>query len=117
VGTEPKDDALLAGMAAGDRAAAAVFIRRHAAAVIGAAFHVVRDRPMAEDIAQEVFLKVWRAAATYDPRRGSARAWLLSISRNAAIDVLRVRRAAPLSPEGLSGLLAGDAMMAATDDR
>ncbi len=115
--TGPEDDALLAGMAAGDRAAAGVFVRRHAAAVIGAAFHVVRDRAMAEDIAQEVFLKAWRAAATYDPRRGSARAWLLAISRNAAIDLVRVRRAAPLSPDALSGLLAGGAMLTATDDR
>ena len=91
---EAEDDALLAGMAAGDRAAGATFVRRHAAAVTGVAYHVVRDRALAEDIAQETFLRVWRAAPTYDPRWGSARSWLLSISRNAAIDSARVRRAA-----------------------
>jgi RNA polymerase sigma-70 factor (ECF subfamily) len=104
-------------MAAGDRAAAAGFVRRHAAAVTGAAFQVVRDRAMAEDVAQEAFLKAWRAAATYDPRRGSARVWLLSISRNAAIDLMRVRRAAPLGPDAMTGLLAGDAIGDAPDDR
>jgi RNA polymerase sigma-70 factor (ECF subfamily) len=113
---EPEDDALLAGMAAGDRAAAARFVRRHAAAVTGVAYHVVRDRGIAEDIAQETFLKAWRAAATYDPRRGSAKAWLLSISRNAAIDLVRVRQAAPLSPDAITSILAGDAMLAAPDD-
>jgi RNA polymerase sigma factor (sigma-70 family) len=116
VTTGPEDDALLAGMAAGDREAAAIFVRRHAAAVTGAAFQVVRDRAMAEDVAQEAFLKAWRAAATYDPRRGSARAWLLSISRNAAIDLVRVRRAAPLGPDALTGLLAGAAILSAPDD-
>lgn len=113
---EPEDDALLAGMAAGDRVAAAIFVRRHAAAVTGTAFHVLRDPAMAEDVAQEVFLKAWRAAATYDPRRGSARAWLLSIGRNAAIDLVRVRQAVPLNPEAVTGLLGGDAMLAAPDE-
>jgi RNA polymerase sigma factor (sigma-70 family) len=117
VTTEPEDDALLAGMAAGDRVAAATFVGRHAAAVTGAAFHVVRDPAIAEDVAQEVFLKAWRAAATYDARRGSARTWLLSISRNTAIDLVRVRRSVPLSPEALTGLLAGDAIATSPDDR
>lgn len=113
---EAEDDALLAGMAAGDRAAGATFVRRHAAAVTGVAYHVVRDRALAEDIAQETFLRVWRAAPTYDPRRGSARSWLLSISRNAAIDSARVRRAAPLSPDVLTDLLSGQSMAAHSDD-
>jgi len=104
-------------MAAGDRGAAAGFVRRHASAVTGAAFQVVRDRAMAEDIAQEAFLKAWRGAATYDARRGSARSWLLSITRNAAIDVIRVRRAAPLNPNDLAELLATNTDLAAPDDR
>jgi RNA polymerase sigma-70 factor (ECF subfamily) len=114
---EAEDDALLAGMAAGDRAAAATFVRRHAAAVTGVAFHVVRDRASAEDIAQETFLRVWRAASTFDPRRGNARAWLLSISRNAAIDLVRVRQAAPLSPDSVADILSGESMLAPSDER
>jgi RNA polymerase sigma factor (sigma-70 family) len=113
---ELEDDALLAGMAQGDRRAAALFVRRHAAAVTGVAFGVVRDRELAEDVAQETFLKAWRAAATYDPRRGSARSWLLSISRNAAIDLVRVSRAAPLTPEAVAALLAGEAILEEPDD-
>jgi len=116
VATEPEDEALLAGMAAGDRMAAAIFVGRHAPALTGVAYQVVRDQALAEDVAQEAFLKAWRAAATYDPRRGSARTWLLSIARNAAIDLVRVRQAAPLSPEAVTGLLAGEAILAAPDD-
>jgi RNA polymerase sigma-70 factor (ECF subfamily) len=116
VATELEDDALLAGMAAGDGMAAAIFVARHAAAVTGVAFQVVRDRELAEDVAQEAFLRAWRAAATYDPRRGSARNWLLSIGRNAAIDVVRVRKATPLGPEALTELLAGHPVLAAPDD-
>jgi RNA polymerase sigma factor (sigma-70 family) len=115
--TPADDDALLAAMAGGDRAAAATFVRRHGAAVTGVAFHVVRDRALAEDIAQETFLRVWRAAGTFDARRGNAKSWLLSISRNAAIDLVRVRQAAPLSPENVTDLLSSQASLAAPDDR
>ena len=114
---EAEDDALLAGMAAGDRVAAATFVQRHAASVTGVAFQIVRDRAVAEDVAQETFLRAWRAAATFDPRRGSAKAWLLSISRNAAIDLVRVRQAAPLSPQAVASLLAGEPFTSAPDDR
>lgn len=111
-----EDDALLAGMAAGDRTAAATFVRRHAAAVTGVAYQVLRDRLLAEDVAQETFLRAWKAAATYDPRRGSARSWLLSISRNAAIDLVRVRQATPLGPDAVNELLSWQAVCSAPDD-
>lgn len=114
---DPEDDALLAGMAAGDRAAATTFVCRHAPAVIGVAVHILGDPALAEDIAQETFWRAWRAAAAYDPRRGDVRSWLLAISRNAAIDVVRVRRAAPLEPETIAGLLAGATDAALPDER
>lgn len=100
---DAEDDALLAGMAAGDRDAAALLVRRHAPAVIGVATHILGDRTQAEDVAQETFWRAWRAADTFDPRRGNVRSWLVAIGRNAAIDHVRVRRAAPLDP-GTIGL-------------
>jgi RNA polymerase sigma factor (sigma-70 family) len=117
VASESEDDALLAAMAAGDRNSAAMFVSRHAAAVTGVAYQIVRDRAVAEDVAQEAFLRAWRSAATYDPRRGNARSWLLSISRNAAIDVVRVRQAAPFDPHAMHALLAGQAALTSPDDR
>jgi RNA polymerase sigma factor (sigma-70 family) len=110
------DDALLAGMAAGDRHAAEVFVARYAPRVIAVAFAVLGDRGLAEDASQETFCKAWRAAATYDPRRGGVSTWLLAISRNAAIDYLRVRRAQPLDPDAVIALIADQPHHAAPDD-
>jgi RNA polymerase sigma factor (sigma-70 family) len=99
------DDALLAGMALGDTDAAEIFVRRHAERVTGVAWAVVGDRQVAEDVAQEAFWRAWRAAANYDPRRGTGEAWLLTIARNAAIDYVRVTRPQPFGPETLASLL------------
>lgn len=104
-------------MADGDRTASTVFVRRHAPAVIGVAYHIVRDRAQAEDIAQETFWRAWRAAETYDARRGDVRSWLLAISRHAAIDYVRVRRASPLEPQAVAVLLSGRLSDGPADER
>lgn len=59
------------------------------------AFGIVRDRALAEDVGQEAFLRAWRAAASYDIRRASVLTWMLTITRNAAIDAVRARRSVP----------------------
>ncbi|MDQ1396657.1 MAG: hypothetical protein QOG64_1916 [Acidimicrobiaceae bacterium] len=92
------DDALLAGFALGDADASAAFIRRHQRRVFGLAFTVLGDATAAEDVAQEAFCRAWRHAGAYDPRRGSVPTWLLTITRNLAIDAARLRRAAPMDP-------------------
>jgi RNA polymerase sigma factor (sigma-70 family) len=93
------DEALLAGLAAGQTGAAAAFVRRYQARVYGLVITIVRDRGTAEDVAQETFVRAWRNAGTYDPRRGRVTTWLLTIARNAAIDAMRARRPEPLAPE------------------
>jgi RNA polymerase sigma factor (sigma-70 family) len=108
------DEALLAGMATGDPQAAATFVRRHQAQVYGLALSIVGVPATAEDVAQEAFLRVWRFAGGYDPRRGAVRSWLLTITRNAAIDVIRLRRDYPYQPEVLLAMLAASD---AEDDR
>jgi RNA polymerase sigma-70 factor (ECF subfamily) len=95
------EDTLLAGMAAGDADAAAAFVRRFQRPVFGLAMTVLQDRGTAEDVAQEVFVRAWRNAGSYDPRRGAVLTWLLGITRNAAIDVLRLKRAEPVDPASL----------------
>src|SRR3954452_18758391 len=92
-------------MAAGDPEAAAAFVRRFQRAVFGLALTVLGDRAAAEDGAQEVFVRAWRSAATFDGRRGSVLGWLLGITRNAAIDVLRLKRAEPVDPQALADRL------------
>ena len=93
------DEALLAGVAAGQREAATAFVRRFQARVYGLVITVVRDPGVAEDVAQETFVRAWRHAGTYDPRRGQVATWLLAIARNAAIDAIRLRRPEPLDPD------------------
>jgi RNA polymerase sigma factor (sigma-70 family) len=98
------DDALVAGVAAGDQDAASAFVRRFQRRVYGLARTIVMDDRAAEDIAQEAFLRAWRHAAAYDPRRGSVIGWLLTITRNLAIDAVRVRRPLAFDPAALVGL-------------
>jgi RNA polymerase sigma factor (sigma-70 family) len=95
------DAALLAGFALGDDAASIAFVRRFQARVFGLALSVTRDPGLAEDVSQEVFVRAWRAAGSYDRRRASVLGWLLTITRNAAIDVVRVRRPTAMGGEEL----------------
>jgi RNA polymerase sigma factor (sigma-70 family) len=99
------DEALLAGLAAGQEDAAAAFVRRFQARVFGLVITILRDEGTAEDVAQETFVRAWRHAATYDPRRGRVATWLLSIARNLAIDVTRLKRAEPLDPDVVANRL------------
>jgi RNA polymerase sigma factor (sigma-70 family) len=99
------DEALLAGVAAGQRDAAAAFVRRFQARVYGLVITMLRDPGAAEDVAQETFVRAWRSAGTYDPRRGRVATWLLTIARNAAIDAMRVRRPEPLDPDVVTARL------------
>jgi RNA polymerase sigma factor (sigma-70 family) len=93
------DEALVAGMAAGDERAGAAFVRRHERRVFGIALAITTDRSTAEDVAQEALLRAWRHAAVFDPRRASATTWLSTIARNLAIDALRLRRSVPAGPD------------------
>lgn len=101
------DETLLAGLAAGETDAAAAFVRRYQARVYGLVITIVRDPGTAEDVAQDTFVRAWRNAGTYDPRRGRVATWLLTIARNAAIDAMRARRPEPLDPEIVAARLQG----------
>src|SRR5690349_15919990 len=84
--SEIGDPELLERMAAADEPATAEFVRRFQRRVYGLALTIVVDPAAAEDVAQEALLRAWRHAGAYDPRRGSVVTWLLTITRNAAID-------------------------------
>lgn len=101
----PTDEALLAGLESGDKAAATAFVRRFQSRVYGLARTMVRDEAVAEEIAQEAFLRAWRHAGAYDSRRGRVTTWLLAITRNLALDRLRVRRTDPIDPSRIAETL------------
>jgi RNA polymerase sigma-70 factor (ECF subfamily) len=99
------DEALLAGLAGGDRDAAVAFVRRYQRRVYGLAMTLVGDRDLADDIAQEAMVRAWRHAAAFDARRGSVTTWLLAITRNLAIDSLRSSRVRPVADDVLIAAL------------
>ncbi|MFI5026323.1 MAG: RNA polymerase sigma factor [Solirubrobacterales bacterium] len=99
MGVEASDEALLAGYATGDPRTAAAFVRRFQGRVYGLALTIVRQPALAEEVAQETFTRVYRHAGNYDARKGRVSTWLLSIARNLAIDVTRLKRLDPVDPE------------------
>ena len=102
------DESLLAGLASGDPGAAAAFVRRFQARVYGLAMAIVGERTTAEEVTQETFIRAWRHAASYDPRRGAVASWLLKIARNAAIDASRPGRSRPMDPDAIFALAPPD---------
>jgi RNA polymerase sigma-70 factor (ECF subfamily) len=91
-------------MAIGDDTAGIAFVRRYQRRAFGLALAIVSDPDLAEDIAQEALVRTWRHAPVYDSRRASVTTWVLTITRNLAIDALRMRRATPIDPDDIINL-------------
>jgi RNA polymerase sigma-70 factor (ECF subfamily) len=94
----PADHALLLGLDRGDPDAGRAFVRRYERRVYGLARSMLGDPTHAEEIAQEALIRAWRNAGSYDARIGSVSTWLLTITRNLAIDALRKKSAQPADP-------------------
>lgn len=102
------DEALLAGFATGDPEAAAGLVRRYQRRVYGLALTILGDPGAAEDVAQETFVRAWRHAGTFDPRRAPLSTWLLTIARNLALSRARLKRTPPVDPDVLAAQLADE---------
>jgi RNA polymerase sigma-70 factor (ECF subfamily) len=76
-----------------DEAAFDELYRRYGRAAYGVVNRLIGDRAHSEDVVQQAFINVWRAAAGYRRERGPATGWLFAIARNAAFDALRSREA------------------------
>jgi len=99
--------AALERVAAGERAALRLIYQDTSAKLFGVCLRILGDRREAEDVLQDVYITVWRRAATFDASRASPITWLVAVARNRCIDRLRasgkVRLQAPLeSAEGVS---------------
>lgn len=95
------DEVLLAGYGQGDPELAVAFVRRFQARVFGVALAIAGDPSVAEEVAQQAFVRAWQHAGAYDPRRAPVGGWLGVITRNLALDAARVRPPAGLDPSGL----------------
>ncbi len=78
--------ALLAGVARGDRGALERLYSCASAKLFGVCLRILDDRAHAEEALQETFVTVWRRADAFDPDRGTAMTWLMTLARNAAVD-------------------------------
>ena len=83
------DEELMALVAKGQSRAFETIYERHGGAAFSLAYRMCGSRSLAEDVAQEAFLSIWRSGGRYDRARGSVRTWVLGIVHNRAIDTLR----------------------------
>jgi DNA-directed RNA polymerase specialized sigma24 family protein len=100
---EPSDERLVTNLdGPGVEAALSKLYDRYSRTVFGVGLKILGDRSMAEELVQEVFLKVWRSSGTFDPSRGSFSTWLYRVTRSVALDLYRkrARRVRPVS-EGI----------------
>lgn len=102
------DRALVERMEAGDERALGELYDRHGRVAYALAYAIVGERADADEVVADAFGQAWRTAAQFDPSRGSVPAWLATITRTRALDLLRARgrraraldRAARISPQG-----------------
>jgi len=94
---------LLARAGLGDRAAFATLYERTSSHLLGVVLRINRDRAQAEDVLQEVYVNVWRAAQSFDAAQSQPLTWLTSIARNRAIDSLRRSQTQPQLRSNISG--------------
>ncbi|MER5304561.1 MULTISPECIES: ECF RNA polymerase sigma factor SigK [Streptomyces] len=87
-------DELLPLVARGDQKAFEELYGLVSGPVYGLVRRVLRDSAQSEEVAQEVLLELWRTAARYDPARGSALSWVLTLAHRRAVDRVRSARAA-----------------------
>lgn len=90
--TGSEDTALLSRVGQGDEIAMETVFRRYSGPVYSVALRILHDAGQAEDVMQEIFLQLWRKPAAFVQGRGSLGAWLVVVTRNRAIDLLRRRK-------------------------
>ncbi len=87
----PQD--LLARVATGDQGAFAELYDQLAPRVLGLTRRLLRDHSQAEEVAQEVFLEIWQSAPRFDPNKGGASTWILTMAHRRAVDRIRASQA------------------------
>ena len=85
---------LLRRCARGDEAAFAELYDATSRRLFGLVLRIVRDHAMSEEVTQEVYLDIWRTSARFDPSRGSALSWMMTIAHRTAVDRVRSSEAA-----------------------
>ncbi len=88
------DENLITLIAHGDKDALESFYERYSTQVFSLARFMLRNEAIAEEITQEVFLALWQKASTFNPKRGSPKGWLMSVTHHRVIDHVRAAKRA-----------------------
>lgn len=83
------DDAIRQRLISRDKQALSEAYQRHSGIVLGLAQKITRNRTLAEDVTQEVFVRLWKNPERFDPSRGTLRSYLLSQTHGRAVDLIR----------------------------
>ncbi len=89
VGASTSKEVLLARIAAGDRTAFSTLYDEFAPRVLGLIRRLLIDHAQSEEVAQEVFLEIWQNAPRFDPNKGGASTWILTMAHRRAVDRIR----------------------------
>ena len=114
---------LIARMGVGDREAFRELYSRYSAPLFSLAVRMVGDFGQAEELVQDTFVKIWRNASTFDPRKSRPFTWAVTITRRTCIDHLRKRKhqpvTTPLVPEEAlaQGLATGETIRRSAESR
>jgi RNA polymerase sigma-70 factor (ECF subfamily) len=128
VADDESDEDLVAAVGHGDEQSLLTLYTRHARPVYALVLRMLHDDEAAEEAVQDAFMRLWRRANDFDPRRSTLRTWLLTIAHHLVVDELRRRRSRPFafsrpqppataaSGEPRSGDPLADPVAAAEDD-
>jgi RNA polymerase sigma-70 factor (ECF subfamily) len=92
-GTQDSNEQLLARVATGDKRAFAQLYDATSSRLFGLARRLLVDPAQAEEVTQEVYLEIWQTATRYEPTRGTALAWMLTVTHRRAVDRIRASQA------------------------
>lgn len=109
-------EAALAACAAGRHEALESLYRQESARLLGVARRIVGSTAVAEDIVHDAFVKIWKEARRFDARLGSARGWMYTVTRHAALNFMRDQARTETASESQLGRIDADAALAQWQD-
>ena len=99
---ELRDEQLITLIAHGERDALEVFYNRYSSSVFSLARYMLREHSLAEEVTQDVFLNLWLKASSFNPERGTPKAWFMSVAHHRIIDKIKSRKRAVQSTNQVS---------------
>lgn len=84
-----QQDILIENLKKRDRSSFEYLFKSYHENILGVSFNILKDKELAEEVTQDVFLKVWNNIDSYNAKKGRLFTWMLNITRNAAIDKIR----------------------------